>query len=217
MRSRAGDHFEVEAKRFDLIYEEEKSLSQIVVDRLFRRVIRIRYEKFFERYPAGSVRTAIDVGCGSGRYAERLYSGGADVVVGIDEAPAMIALARERARTLSGQGVLEYVEGDFLATAFSKSFDLAVGIGYFDYMKNPQSHLEKMRGVLRGPGANLVASFPKKWTLRTPIRKLRLTLRACPVYFYTQRNVVTLLSGSGFRATEILNLSRDLLVFAVAT
>ena len=47
--------------------------------------------------------------------------------------------------------------------------------------------LKRMREVTR---EKLIATFPIFWTYRMPIRKVRLTLRRCPVYFYTRAKTV---------------------------
>ena len=60
----------------------------------------------------------------------------------------------------------------------------------------------------------MVFSFPKRWTLRTPSRWLRLSLNNCPVYFYDKGQVAGLLRGAGWTDFEIHNLSRDYLLHA---
>ncbi len=214
MRTRAGDHFDRTADRFDAIYEDEKPVAQRVVDSLFRRVVRVRYERVFDRYPPGSVQRVLDVGCGAGRYSSRFHAEGARHVVGIDEAPAMIQSAEERALHLKGTGTLGYVLGEFLATPVEGPFDVVLAIGYFDYIRDPEAHLKKIRKLLTNPRGEIAASFPKRWTLRTPVRKLRLTLGGCPVYFYSRPQVERLFSEAGFNRLDVLCLSRDYLVFA---
>jgi SAM-dependent methyltransferase len=214
VRSRAGEHFDRTADRFDAIYEDEKPFVQRAVDYLFRRVVRVRYKKIFDRYRPGSDRRVLDIGCGAGRYSGRFYAQGARHVVGIDEAPAMIRSARERSRLLSGPGALEYILGEFLATPLEGPFDVALAVGYFDYIKDPAAHLRKIRSLLANPEGELAASFPKRWTFRTPVRKVRLTLGGCPVYFYSRPEIERLFTAAGFENLEIHCLSRDYLAFA---
>jgi hypothetical protein len=41
-------------------------------------------------------------------------------------------------------------------------------------------------------------SFPRRWTWRAPVRKARLGLKRCDVYFYTTRDIEALLRKAGF-------------------
>ena len=71
------DYFEREAQRFDAIYEERKPLGQRAVDTLFRRVVVERFRLITNLAPQTGHWTALDVGCGSGRYAIALAQRGA--------------------------------------------------------------------------------------------------------------------------------------------
>jgi hypothetical protein len=48
-----------------------------------------------------------------------------------------------------------------------------------------------------------VLSFPRFWTWRAPVRKLRLGLKGCDVYFYTVTEIDRLLKAAGFARYEI--------------
>jgi len=68
-------------------------------------------------------------------------------------------------------------------------------IGLFDYVAEPLPFLRKMCQVTR---RKVVATFPLKWTWRAPVRKVRLALRGCPVYFFTKPQVERLMADAGF-------------------
>jgi hypothetical protein len=53
-----------------------------------------------------------------------------------------------------------------------------------------------------------ILAFPRFWTWRAPIRKLRLMLRGCPVYFYTRAKVNRLCKEAGFGRVEITRVGK---------
>ncbi len=104
----------------------------------------------------GDVRgkRVLDAGCGPGLYAEELLARGA-VVVGIDESPEMVRLARERL----GAGVDLHVHD--LATPFDgladESFDAALSALVIHHVLDRTAALAELNRVLR-PGGRLVVS-----------------------------------------------------------
>ena len=73
-------------------------------------------------------------------------------------------------------------------------------MGYFDYIADPVTHLTKMRQNTQG---RLITIFPRAGTFRAFIRKIRLGLRGCPVFFYTPEQVDKLLAQTGWRRTRL--------------
>src|SRR5438477_13204006 len=90
-------YFDREAGRFDAIYEDRKPWHQRLVDRLFRRVVVERFRLVCNLAPLAGPWSALDVGCGSGRYAIAFARAGAVRVTGVDVSASMIHLAREEA------------------------------------------------------------------------------------------------------------------------
>jgi len=205
-------YFDAEAERFDAIYRSDKGLSQRVVDRLFRTVIHRRFALTLDL--CGDVRgkQVLDVGCGSGRYSLELARRGAEVV-GLDFAPAMIDLARERAGEAGLTQQCHFEVAEFLEWCEPHHFDICLGIGFFDYLGEPRRFLEKMRQITGGLG---VFSFPVRWTARSLTRRLRLSMNNCPVHFYDGRQVTELLRDSGWEGSDVRRLSRDYLAHARA-
>ncbi|MFH0930689.1 MAG: class I SAM-dependent methyltransferase, partial [Candidatus Zixiibacteriota bacterium] len=200
-----------QALRFDTIYEERKSLFQKIIDRFFRQVVKDRFNLTFQKIRELKGKTILDVGCGSGRYALEFARRGADKIVGIDYAQAMIELAQSYADNLAEKAKCSFVCGDFMNHEFEEQFDYTIAMGFFDYLKNPSDYLAKMRSLTRG---KIIASFPKRWTLRTPIRKIRLFLAGCVVYFYSKRDVEKLLKENQISEYKIFDLSRDFILIA---
>jgi cyclopropane fatty-acyl-phospholipid synthase-like methyltransferase len=206
-------YFDAEAERFDTIYRSDKGLGQRLVDGLFRTVIHRRYALTLELCGDVQGRRVLDVGCGSGRYCLELARRGAEVV-GLDFAPAMVAMARQRAAELGVAERCTFEVTDFLAWCEPHHFDICLGIGFFDYVDEPERFLVRMREMTRGQG---VFSFPVRWTARSLSRRLRLTINRCPVHFYGARQVAELLRRSGWVGADVHRLSRDYLAHAQAT
>ena len=206
-------YFDAEAERFDAIYRSDKGLTQRVVDRLFRTVIHRRFALTLELCGDVKGKRVLDVGCGSGRYAIELARRGAEVV-GLDFAPAMVEMSTQRASEAGLSDRCTFEVAEFLEWCEPHHFDICLGIGFFDYIAEPQRFLAKMRQITEGQG---VFSFPVRWTVRSLTRRLRLSMNRCPVHFYDGTQVEGLLRDSGWEGGEVHRLSRDYLAHTGAT
>ena len=207
---RVWRYFDRAADRFDLIYSTDKGPLQRLTDRLFRGVVRQRFELTLAR--CGDVRgmRILDVGCGSGRYAVELARRGARLV-GLDPAPAMIRIATGAAAEAGVADRCRFVLADFLTWRDPEPFDIGLAMGLFDYVASPQRFAD---GLLRQVQGRVFCSFPVRWTARTPTRWLRLRLSGCPVRFYTRRQVEGLFALPAWATCRLDRLSRDYLLEA---
>lgn len=183
-------HFDHTASRFDAIYSSPRPL-----DRIFRRDIYDRFHWTLEQCEPIRGRSVLDVGCGSGQYAIALAQRGAGEVVGLDFARNMISIAEHNARQAGVADRCRFIPGDFLRSTFPRRFDYVMAIGVFDYVRDPAPFLERAHSVTR---QRFIASFPRLFTWRAPVRKLRLRLGGCPVYFYTRGRVAALMRRAKF-------------------
>ncbi len=106
---------------------------------------------------AGDVdgRTVLDAGCGPGLYAEELLRRGARVV-GFDQSPALLELARERVKNQASLRLHDLSEPlDWLADA---SVDLVVLALALNYVDDRVAMLREFRRVLRPSGALVVST-----------------------------------------------------------
>lgn len=206
-------YFDQEADRFDAIYEQQKPVHQRIVDALFRGVVLERFHLVSNLAPTKGAWSVLDVGCGSGRYAIDLARKGASRVVGIDVSEAMLALASREAMKADVAGRTEFVAEPFLDYETDDRFDVAVAMGYFDYLEDPLPHLVKMRALTEG---RLFASFPKRWEFRVPIRKVRFFLERGFVRFYSRREIVELTRDAGIPddRVSLIDLGRDWILVA---
>jgi cyclopropane fatty-acyl-phospholipid synthase-like methyltransferase len=203
--------FTVESERFDSIYGGGRTLLERAIDRLFHRVIRLRFERTLEILAPLSGKRLLDVGCGPGRYAIAFAQSGAREVVGVDFAPAMLDLARSAAAATDCSDRTRFVTGDFLAADIPGKFDAAVAIGYCEYLTDPVAHLARMKSLV---SSDLVVSFPKRYTLRTLPRAVRYRLRGCYLRFFTAGEIRRLAQAAGLRVIAVHSVSRDYLLHA---
>jgi 2-polyprenyl-3-methyl-5-hydroxy-6-metoxy-1,4-benzoquinol methylase len=183
-------YFENTATSFDSIYS-----SPTLLDRIFRRDMYERFRRTLEECTPLSGKSVLDVGCGSGLYAITLAQRGAHEVVGLDFVQNMLELAVANAQRAGVSDRCQFLRGDFLTHRFDRRFDHVLAVGFFDYVEDPLPFLKKARELT---GAKFIATFPRLFTWRAPVRKVRLMLKKCPVFFYTRARVVDLLTRAGF-------------------
>jgi len=209
MSDAVREYFDRVADDFDAIYGGRGLFGQWI-DHHFRRDMYERYHLTFETCGDVSEKTALDIGCGSGRYSIEFARRGAGQVVGIDLAPNMLTLAQQRAGEHGVKDRCQFIVGDFMQTEFSQRFDICTAIGVFDYIAQPRPFLEKMRSLAN---ERLILSFPSKSRIRTPIRKIRYWFKHCRVYFYDLVTIESLVNGLGeYRLVEISGQGMDYFV-----
>ena len=189
------------AHDFDAIYSGRKSPIGRALDHWFRKDMYQRFDWVMER--AGNVRdrSICDVGCGSGRFVNELARRGARRVLGIDVAPEMLKMARELVTSNGVASRCDFVHTDVLHWTPREQFDMTIAIGFWDYIADPPGRLRVIRQMTR-EGGKFLSAWPRYWTWRMPVRKLRLTVRGCPVYFFRKPQVYRFLESSGFRVED---------------
>jgi SAM-dependent methyltransferase len=185
---RVREHFRKKAFSFDHLYDEEHALQRALRPGLFdRRELALEVARSYD------TPRVLDVGGGSGRIGEPLLEQGASRYVDVDLSDSMLDLARNRLSRFGDKVTL--VQGDFLETATPGSFDVALALGYFDYIANAPAHVQRMSELL-APGGSVVASFPRWTWTKGPIRKLRYeVINNCPIFDYTQEGLTQLFAG----------------------
>jgi len=183
------------AHDFDAIYSGKKSPFARFLDKVLRADIYQRFEWVMAK--AGDVRgkRICDIGCGSGRFVAEFAKRGAAEVVGVDVAPEMLKLARELADKEGVGAVCKFVHADVLDWKADGEFDIVIAIGLWDYVADPSSRLKLIRKFTKGM---FLSAWPRFWTWRMPIRKVRLSVEGCPVHFFRKPLVEKLLRDAGF-------------------
>jgi 2-polyprenyl-3-methyl-5-hydroxy-6-metoxy-1,4-benzoquinol methylase len=197
---KVGAYFDRAATTFDTFYDHKRSAFMQWVDRKFRSDVFIRYCMTFETIMPLKDRTVLDVGCGSGPYAVKAVQLGSRRVVGLDMAPGMIDLARQRAAAAGVADKCEFVLGVFPENSPEEVFDYVIVMGVMDYIAHPLPFLSALAQKIR---VSAVLSFPSKYWVRTLLRKVRYRLKRCPVYFYEPEQIKQLAEGSGFSNVKI--------------
>jgi len=190
---------------FDSIYSHRKSRVGNLLDSIFRWDM---YERFnYTLKEAEPIRGAsfLDVGCGTGRYSLELARLGAARVVGLDIAERMVTVCAERASREGLQERTSFLQTDLTDYHPDSRFDVVIGIGLFDYIRDPLPVLAKMRESIDG---RAILSFPRRWTWRAPVRRARLAIKGCDVYFYTTIEIERLLKTAGFARYEITRVGQ---------
>lgn len=201
--------FQKRASKFDSYYDERKPWIWKLLDSLFRSSMRRRFIRTLEEVTTLGSTTVLDIGCGPGRYTAAIAKICNARVTGIDFSQAMLKQAGEAARRCGREGSCRFLCADFLEHSFNEKFAVTLAIGFFDYIKTPAAQLKKIRALTL---QKAIMSFPSRWHLRNIIRKIRLSLLGCPVYFYDRRQIEALLKESGFEMFRIENLDRDYFV-----
>jgi len=189
-----------EADAFQRIYTHRKSKLSNMLDSVFRKDMYERYVFTIEHCEPIQDRTFLDVGCGNGLYSLELARKGAQKVLGIDISEVMIGLCKDASEREHLDDRCLFEQTDLLAYEGKTKFDVSFGIGLFDYISDPVPVLTKMRELSTDKA---IMAFPRFWTWRAPIRKVRLNARGCDVFFYTKSRIKELLDQAGFKRHEI--------------
>ncbi len=182
-------HFEKIARDFDGIYDRGDTSVKGAINKLFRKGVHDRLAVTLEEFGSDS-KTVLDLGCGSGRIALHLATKGMSVT-GIDYSLEMIELAKGYLKKFNENSDIK-LNINFKYCNFMKEFesnnlfDVTLAMGVLDYIKEPVPFLKKMKSLTR---EKLIVSFPAKFHFQTPIRKLWLYSKKCPVYFYTRNRI----------------------------
>jgi SAM-dependent methyltransferase len=194
-----------EADAFQRIYTHRKSKLSNVLDNMFRKDMYERYVFTIKHCEPVQDRTFLDVGCGNGLYSLELGRKGARKVLGIDISEVMVGLCKDASDKENLSDRCQFVQTDLLAYDDQTKFDVSFGIGLFDYISDPLPVLKKMRELTTD---KVILAFPRFWTWRAPVRKVRLNARGCDVFFYTQTRIKELLDQAGFKRHEVYKVGK---------
>jgi 2-polyprenyl-3-methyl-5-hydroxy-6-metoxy-1,4-benzoquinol methylase len=194
---RATTFWNTAAEEFDSIYTGvDKNTWRRFLDRVFRKDIYQRFDWVMDKCGDLRGKTACDIGCGPGHFVSEFAKRDAALSIGLDIAPNMLALASNRVAREGVADRCEFVLSDVEEWKTDHTFDITLAIGLWDYIEDPRRQLRYIRKLTRG---RFLSAWPRLWTWRMPIRKVRLHwVQGCPVYFYRQPEIYQMLEGAGF-------------------
>jgi 2-polyprenyl-3-methyl-5-hydroxy-6-metoxy-1,4-benzoquinol methylase len=194
-------HFE----EFDQIYSHEKSRLKIIFDNILRKDMYNRFQFVFENSEPIEGKTILDAGCGSGRFYVEFAKRGAKKVIGIDISENMVSLSKKLAEEMGVADICDFHKSSILDFKPEIKYDLSIAIGVLDYIRDPLPVLAKLGKLSKGL---VIISFPRVFTWRAPIRKLRLLLQKCEVFFYSKSRIKALLKGAGLKVNKIKKVGK---------
>jgi 2-polyprenyl-3-methyl-5-hydroxy-6-metoxy-1,4-benzoquinol methylase len=193
---------------FNAIYSTRNGVLSNLVNRTFRRSMRLRYLKTLEGCQPIAGRTVLDIGYGPGHYGIALARGGARQVTGVDFASGMIEIARRHAQAARVDGCCRFLTGDFNRYTPEEPPDYVVVMGVMDYVAEPQPLIGRVVSMAR---RKAFFSFPVAGGVLAWQRRMRYRSR-CPLYFYTRESVQALFAGIPGASARIEPIARDFFV-----
>jgi hypothetical protein len=115
----------------------------------------------------------------------------------VDVAPEMLKLAESLTESAGVRDRCDFALGDVLNWTASQTYDLTIAIGFWDYILDPPERLRKIRAFTEG---KFLSAWPRFWTWRMPVRKVRLQyIQGCPVYFFRRPQAIQMVEQAGFK------------------
>lgn len=205
---RTQTFFHQYANDFDAIYGNQNGLIDSVINKLFRKSMRLRYEKSIEGCNPIEGKTVLDIGCGPGHYSITLAQRGAAKVTGIDFAEGMLKLATEHAQKVGVGDRCQFQVADFYQYPPEQAFDYVIVMGFMDYMPDAEKVVARVLSLTRNKA---FFSFPAAGGILAWQRKLRYQKR-CDLFLYTEPQLKQIFSHFPEATATIEPIARDFFV-----
>ncbi len=195
------------ASEFDAIYGTKNSWFNSVINRFFRRAMKVRFEKTLDIIPHDKV-SVIDIGCGPGHYCFTLAKDVKREILGIDFSEPMIRIATEHAKELGLSNSLKFEVVDVFSFNPGRKFDYSIMMGFVEYFEHPELVIRKAADITN---RKVVISFPAEGGILAFQRKLRYRNR-CYLRLYHRRDIEELMQQLKFGTFTIEKIGRDYFV-----
>jgi 2-polyprenyl-3-methyl-5-hydroxy-6-metoxy-1,4-benzoquinol methylase len=196
------------ANDFDAIYGNQNGPFNSVINRFFRKSMRLRFEKSIAGCDPIAGKSVLDIGCGPGHYSITLAQRGAARVIGIDFAEGMLQLACEHANKVGVGDICKFTVADFYTYPADELFDYVIVMGFMDYMPDPERVVAKVLSLTRNKA---FFSFPVAGGILGWQRAMRYKKR-CDLFLYTEAQLQQIFSRFPEVTTTIEPASRDYFV-----
>jgi 2-polyprenyl-3-methyl-5-hydroxy-6-metoxy-1,4-benzoquinol methylase len=208
MSKNTANFFDSYASDFNSIYGSKNTFLNKLINKFFRKSMKLRYIKTIEGCDPINGKSILDVGCGPGHYGIALAKKGAGYTLGIDFSKEMLEIAKQNAQKEGVADKCRFDYGDFMTYHLTEKFDYSIVMGFMDYIKMPEPVIKK---VLVYTKTLAFFSFPADGGILAWQRKLRYKKR-CNLYMYNIKQVENLFKGLPCKKVEIEKISRDFLV-----
>ena len=205
---RTQTFFHQYANDFDAIYGNQNGVVDSVINKLFRKSMRLRYEKSIEGCEPVQGRSVLDVGCGPGHYSITLAQRGASRVMGIDFADGMLKIAAEHAKKVGVGERCTFKVADFYTYPTDEVFDYVIVMGFMDYMPDAEKVVAKVLSLTRH---RAFFSFPVAGGILGWQRQMRYKKR-CDLFLYTEDQLRQTFKKFPEVTAKIEPISRDFFV-----
>jgi 2-polyprenyl-3-methyl-5-hydroxy-6-metoxy-1,4-benzoquinol methylase len=195
------------ASEFDAIYGTKNSLFNSVINKLFRRAMKARFERTLQIIPSENV-SVIDIGCGPGHYCFSLAKEGHREILGIDFSEPMIRIATEHAKELGVSNLLKFEVVDVFNFDSGRKFDYSIMMGFVEYFEHPELVIRKAADITN---RRVMISFPAEGGILAFQRKLRYRNR-CYLRLYHRRDIEDLMQELNLNSYTIEKIGRDYFV-----
>lgn len=140
----------------------------------------------------------LDVGCGTGTFAQEAARKGARVTA-VDLSPAMVAVARAKAKAAGLAADFRVADGAALPFT-PRSFEQVTAVLVLEFARDPSSVLREAARVLT-PGGVLVVAALNRWSIWSLVRRVTGIWRPTiyrEAHFFSRAELYVLLRGAGF-------------------
>lgn len=192
-KARTSDFFNAYAHDFDAIYGSGNTFFKRMINEIFRKSMKIRYEKTLAACEPIYGMSVIDIGCGPGHYSIALACKGAGFVQGMDFSQTMIDIAVQNAEKAGVADKCAFICNDFVDYSTLRQFDYAVVMGVMDYISEPVKFIERILSITK---RKAFFSFPADGGVLAWQRKVRYRQR-CDLYMYTLEQLKKLFEEKG--------------------
>lgn len=192
---------------FDAIYGTKNTTFNSLINKWFRKTIKIRFDKTIIAIPADKV-SVLDIGCGPGHYCFALAKKVTGEILGIDFSQNMINLAIGHAGELNIEHKIEFMVEDILKFNPAKKYDYAIMMGFIEYFEEPEAILKH---ALTLTNKKLFISFPVAGGILAFQRKLRYR-RRCFLKLYHYKEIADLMDRLNVKSYNIERIQRDFFV-----
>ncbi len=207
-KNRIPDFFDSYAEGFNAIYGTKNTMINRLINRFFRKSMKLRYLKTIEGCTPIKGKRVIDIGCGPGHFGITLARKGVSLVRGIDFAGGMIQLAKKNAKMHGVESRCDFVLGDFLSYPIKEKYDFSIVMGFMDYIENPGKVIDKVVSITQ---LKAFFSFPSDTGFLAWQRKIRYK-KKCDLYLYNRNQLKALFKNVECKEVKIEKISRDFFV-----